>query len=80
ANANFAITVETGNQKLIERAANINTLRAENQPTVPSLLGLEKETNPFLRADIVTVAEAVGLPSGSPVEVFREIRTRKDNF
>ena len=80
ANANFAITVETDNQKLMERAAEINTLRESNQPTVPSLLGLEKETNPFLRADIATVAKAVGLPSGSPIEVFSEVRTRKDNF
>ena len=80
ANANFAITVETGNQKLMERAAEINSLRAANQPTVPSLLGLEKETNPFLRADIKTLAEAVGMPSASPVEVFSEVRTRKDSF
>ena len=41
---------------------------------------LEKETNPFLRADVASVAEAVGLPNGSPVEIFGEIRTRKDNF
>ena len=74
------VTVETGNQKLMERAAEIDALRAANKRTVPSLLGLEKDTNPFLRADVTTVAEAVGLPSGSPVEVFSEVRTRKDNF
>jgi hydroxyacylglutathione hydrolase len=80
ANAKFAVTIETDNKALIERAAEIDALRAENKRTVPSLLGLEKETNPFLRADVASVAEAVGLPSGSPVEVFSEIRTRKDNF
>ena len=80
ANANFAVTIETGNQALTERAAEIDALRSDNKRTVPSLLGLEKETNPFLRVDVASVAEAVGLPNGSPVEVFSEIRTRKDNF
>ena len=80
ANANFAVTIETGNQALMERAAEIDALRSDNKRTVPSLLGLEKETNPFLRVDVASVAEAVGLPNGSPVEVFSEIRTRKDNF
>jgi hydroxyacylglutathione hydrolase len=80
ANAKFAVTIETGNQALIDRAAEIDALRAENKRTVPSLLGLEKETNPFLRADVASVAEAVGLPNGSPVDVFSEVRTRKDNF
>ena len=64
----------------MERAAEIDALRSDNKRTVPSLLGLEKETNPFLRVDVASVAEAVGLPNGSPVEVFSEIRTRKDNF
>lgn len=80
ANAKFAVTIESGNQALIDRAAEIDALRAENKRTVPSLLGLEKETNPFLRADVASVAEAVGLPNGSPVDVFSEVRTRKDNF
>ncbi|MGB0576192.1 MAG: hydroxyacylglutathione hydrolase [Alphaproteobacteria bacterium] len=80
ANAKFAVTIETSNQALIDRAAEIDALRAENKRTVPSLLGLEKETNPFLRADVASVAEAVGLPNGSPVDVFSEVRTRKDNF
>ena len=80
ANAKFAITIETDNTALLERASEIDALRANNEPTVPSLLGLEKATNPFLRADIASVANAVGLPSGTPVEVFGEIRKRKDNF
>ncbi|MEE2654683.1 MAG: hydroxyacylglutathione hydrolase [Pseudomonadota bacterium] len=80
ANAKFAITIETDNTALLERASEIDALRANNERTVPSLLGLEKATNPFLRADIASVANAVGLPSGTPVEVFGEIRKRKDNF
>lgn len=80
ANATFAITIEANNQTLIDRAKEIDLLRSENKGTVPSLLGLEKETNPFLRADVESVAQAVDLSGLDPVTVFAEIRTRKDNF
>jgi len=80
ANARFALTVETDNRALIERAAEIDALRAADKRTVPSLLGVEKATNPFLRADMDSVALAVGLPNAGPVDVFAEVRVRKDNF
>lgn len=80
ANARFALTVESDNQALIDRAAEVDALRAADKRTVPSLLGVEKATNPFLRADMPSVAQAVGLPDAGPVEVFGEVRVRKDNF
>lgn len=79
-NANFAITIESENNALIERAKEIDALRAEDKRTVPSLLGVEKETNPFLRCDDENVAAAVSLSADDPVAVFAEVRTRKDNF
>lgn len=79
-NARFARTVERGNQALLDRIRSIDTLRARNMPTVPSRLDEEVETNPFLRADFETVQQAVGLPDGDPVQVFAEIRRRKDAF
>ena len=78
-NAHFAVTIETDNQALVDRAAEIDALRAANERTVPSLLGVEKATNPFLRADVDAVALAVGLPNAGPVDVFAEVRARKDN-
>jgi hydroxyacylglutathione hydrolase len=80
ANARFAITVETDNARLAARAAAIDRLRAEGKRTVPSLLGEERATNPFLRADQPSVARAVGLPPADPVAVFAEVRARKDKF
>tara|TARA_A100001037_G_scaffold301880_1_gene332303 strand:+ start:168 stop:938 length:771 start_codon:yes stop_codon:yes gene_type:complete len=80
ANARFALTVETGNQALKDRAAEVDALRAADKRTVPSQLGIEKATNPFLRADEPSVARAVGLPNAGPVDVFAEVRERKDNF
>ncbi len=80
ANARFALTVEPDNADLRARAGRITELRRQGLPTIPSLLGEEKRTNPFLRADIATVQAAMGMPTAYPVAVFAEIRQRKDHF
>lgn len=79
-NARFAVTVERDNKKLLERSAAIDAARAKGEATVPSLLGEEKATNPFLRADVPTVQAAVGMAGGDPISVFAEVRHRKDVF
>ena len=53
---------------------------AEGQPTLPSTMGVEKAANPFLRADVATVASAVGMAGAPAADVFAEIRTRKNRF
>jgi len=80
ANARFALTVEADNARLVARAAEIDRLRAAGERTVPSTMGEERATNPFLRADQAPVARAVGLPPSDPVAVFAEVRARKDKF
>lgn len=80
ANAKFALTVESGNAALQARAKRIDELRAADRPTVPSLLGEERETNPFLRADVDALKRAIGMPGADAVSVFAEVRARKDNF
>ena len=79
-NARFALSVDGGNAALKARAAEIDRLRAAGQPTVPSTLGEELATNPFLRADDPAMAAAVGKAGAAPAEVFAEIRRRKDAF
>ena len=79
-NARFALSVDGGNPKLKARAAEIDRKRAAGQPTVPSTLADELDTNPFLRADDPAMAAAVGLSGADPVAVFAEIRKRKDTF
>ena len=79
-NARFAVTVEPGNAELAARAKQIDALRAEKRRTIPSGLGEEKRTNPFLRADVPEVQAAIGMPGADPVAVFAEIRKRKDSF
>ncbi len=80
ANARFALSVVGANADLVRRAAEIDAVRAEGKPTVPSRLGDEKATNPFLRADDPVLAGNVGLAGADPIAVFAEIRARKDNF
>ena len=79
-NARFALSVEADNDKLRKRSAAIDAARARGEATVPSLLGEEKATNPFLRADVAAVQRAVGMSGGDPVAVFAEVRHRKDVF
>ena len=80
ANARFALTIEPGNEALRARAAGIEAARAENRPTVPSPLALEKATNPFLRAHRPEIKRALGLSGAPDAEVFARIRALKDAF
>src|SRR5690606_15694290 len=79
-NARFAVTVEPGNEALQKRYAAIRAARAKGQPTVPSLLGEEKATNPFLRPMSGNLRETLGLTDADDVAVFAETRRRKDTF
>lgn len=79
-NARFALTIEPQNQALQERCQEITKLRREGLATVPSHLGLEKATNPFLRPSAPDVRETLGMADASDLEVFEEIRIRKNSF
>ncbi len=80
ANAKFALSLEPDHAPLKERAAEIERLRAEGQPTVPMTLSQELQTNPFLRADDPALAASVGLRGAAPTDVFADVRRRKDEF
>ncbi|WP_297322476.1 hydroxyacylglutathione hydrolase [uncultured Bartonella sp.] len=79
-NARFARTIDPDNIKLINRAAAVDRLVAVGEPTLPSSLGLEKATNPFLRCNDEAVRHKLGMENASDVAVFAEIRRRKDQF
>lgn len=79
-NGKFALTIEPDNPSYQNRMIETEAARAAGRPTVPSNLGLELATNPFLRAGHPKVKAALGMENASDAEVFAEIRTRKDNF
>ncbi len=80
ANARFAISVDPDNLDLQAYVKDVDKKRAADQPTVPSLMGDERKSNPFLRARSPDLMQAIGMAGAGPVEVFAEVRTRKDNF
>ncbi len=77
-NVKFALTVEPDNAALKARAEEVTRLRAANKPTIPVTLGEEKKANVFLRADEPIVAQKLHMKGADAVEVFRELRERKN--
>lgn len=77
-NVKFALGIEPDNTALKARAEEVTKQRAAGQPTIPTLIGDEKKQNVFLRADVPSVAAHLGMTGKSAVEVFGEIRDRKN--
>jgi hydroxyacylglutathione hydrolase len=75
-NLRFALTIEPQNAALQQRYAEVQ--KHPDRPTSPSTIGLETQTNPFLRWDQPEVMAAV--THTDPVAVFAELRHRKDQF
>ena len=84
ANIEFAKAVEPENAELLARAASEAQKRKHGEPTLPSTIGREKRTNPFLRcAETAVIASAnkfLGTRAGDPVQVFAAIRQWKNQF
>jgi len=66
ANARFAAHVDPDNTAVSDRRVVVDRLRAAGKPTLPTTIGEERATNPFMRAGS---AERLG-----------ELRARKDDF
>lgn len=80
-NARFARAAEPDNARLAARMAEAERARAEGRFLVPTTLGEERATNPFLRAGEPALARAVDLPPGAePGHVFTALRAWKNKF
>jgi hydroxyacylglutathione hydrolase len=84
ANLRFAQAVEPLNTDVTRHAERVASLRRDDQPSLPSTIGLEKRINPFLRSDEPAVRDAAAQrargPLASRVEVFAAVRRWKDEF
>lgn len=78
ANAEFALTVEPENRALTARAAAVKALRDRGEPTLPTTIGQELATNPFLRPDSAAIQKRLNMEGRELWEIFGEIRRRKD--
>jgi hydroxyacylglutathione hydrolase len=84
-NLRFAAMLEPGNRTLAAKLAAVQALRRAGKFTVPSTIGEEKATNPFLRIDSPELAASVrarvaDLPPADPVALFAAVRALKDSF
>ena len=84
ANLAFARAADPDNAALAERVRAAQATRERDEPTVPSNIALERQTNPFLRSAEAALRDglaAAGHPTGdSPVTTFAALRAWKDNF
>jgi hydroxyacylglutathione hydrolase len=83
ANLKFAAHIEPGNAAVSVKAARVAAQRARGEATVPSTLGEEKATNPFLRCDSSEIVAHVssGLAADrSPAAILGAVRAAKDKF
>jgi hydroxyacylglutathione hydrolase len=76
-NARFALSVDP-DPALNARADEVFAARERGEPTVPTTIGLEKATNPFLRAPLL--AARVGKAGAPDHEAFGAVRAAKDAF
>eukprot|EP00891_Asterochloris_glomerata_P004686 jgi/Astpho2/4686/Aster-00247 len=84
-NAKWAVTVDPNNKKLQQRKEQIDGLRSKGEPTIPSTLQEELDTNPFLRPSDPNIRHNLGegqgiSPDAPDVEAWAAIRKHKDNF
>ncbi len=75
-NGRFALTLEPDNAALVARVREAEKII----PTVPSTMGQEKTTNPFLRPDSETIQKSLGMEGADVISVFAEMRKLKDSF
>ena len=84
-NLKFARAVEPGNAALIHYINQCEALRAQNLPTLPSRMAVERDINPFLRVRRDTVAQAAQahdaqVPLDDAVAVLAALRQWKNDF
>ena len=78
----YVLLLKPNNPDLVARFNTIKDKRSRGEPTVPSMMGDEKKTNPFLRCDISEeIRKNVGVNVGdSEADAFGKVRKAKDRF
>lgn len=77
-NLRFAVHAEPDNAAAAAKLEAAKAKRERGEPTVPSTIGEERETNPFLRCDVASLRAR--FPGASVVDTFAAVRKAKDTF
>ena len=83
ANLRFAKHVDANNAAIDQLIERVQAQRAAGEPTVPSTMAQERETNPFLRCAVpalVDFAREHDAGGVDPVTVFAAVRAAKNTF
>jgi len=79
-NTKFSLTVDPDNVELKKRLKVVEHLRSEGLPTIPTTLGFEMRTNPFMRCGEKSIRQQLKMVESSDLEVFTKLRQLKDAF
>lgn len=83
-NLRFAAEIEPENDALAARIQSEQAKRDQGRPTIPSTIGLEKSTNPFLRYREPAIADrlisAGRLSAREPIAAFAALREWKNSY
>ena len=82
-NIRFGLSEEPANQELRARAVHAQAVRDRGEPTIPSTIGLELATNPFLRIDVAEVRASAVPGTADEVDrtaIFASLREKKNMF
>jgi hydroxyacylglutathione hydrolase len=77
-NLQFNLTVDPANAALQQRFAEVKESRRRGEATIPTWLGVEKQTNPFLRWDDPVLRSAT--KASNDIQTFARLRGMKDHF
>jgi hydroxyacylglutathione hydrolase len=75
-NLQFALSIDPENLALQQRYRETQLARHRDQATIPTAMGIEKQTNPFLRWDDLVIQAAMG--TCDPIQTFARLRGKKD--
>ena len=79
-NVAFAMTLEPSNLALKQRQQQVKQLRQQNLPSLPTTIGLELSTNPFLRCNEVEIWQNSQAKNKDELSVFTVIRSLRNHY
>jgi len=79
-NIDFALTLEPDNLDLHKRKIEVARLRRHNKASLPTSIGLELKTNPFLRCNQHTIIKNAKVEKDDELSVFSKIRTLRNHY
>jgi hydroxyacylglutathione hydrolase len=79
-NIDFALTVEPNNVDLLNRKLQVDSLRRQNLPSLPSTIALEQETNPFFRCDQVAIIQNLRQEDADELSIFSALRNLRNHY